>query len=293
MAYRLPPLNALRLFEAAGRHLSFKRAADELHVTPSAVSHGIQTLEDWLGVKLFQRGNRSLLLTPAGSAYLPRVRDGLAQLAGATDAVPGRAPRRRLAISVAPSFGLRWLLPNLARFNHKHPQIEVSLDTAQHAVDFPRGGVDLAIRMGRGDWPDVDATPLVGEALVPVCAPHVARDIHGASDLGAVTALRVVSVTEDWDAWCALSGVDPKHLDRSLSFDNIHLALEAAAGGLGIAIGRTPLVAGDLAVGRLVPVLGPPRPCATRYWLVADRESLRRPEVAAFRDWISAEFAEV
>lgn len=286
MAYRLPPLNTLRLFEAAGRHLSFKLAADELNLTPSAVSHGIQTLEDWLGVRLFSRSNRNLELTVAGSAYLPRVREGLELLASATDAVPGRAPSGRLAVSVAPSFGTRWLLPNLSDFRRRHPQIEVTLDTAQHAVEFPRDGVDLAIRMGRGDWPGLDVVPLVQEALVPVCAPGVARALGTAADLATVTVLRVMTVAEDWEAWCALAGVDPKLLGHSLRFDNIHLALEAAAQGLGVAIGRLPLAAADLAAGRLVAVLGPPRPCVTGYWLVAGPGSHKRPELAAFRDWI-------
>jgi LysR family glycine cleavage system transcriptional activator len=289
MVYRLPPLNTLRLFEAAGRHLSFKLAAEELNLTPSAVSHGIQSLEDWLGVKLFARGNRSLILTGAGTSYLPHVRHTLEHLAQATEAVPGRRPTGRLTISVAPSFGVRWLIPYLPRFRAKHPDIEVSLDTTQRQVDFPRDGVDVAIRMGRGDWQDLYAACLVMEDLIPVCAPALARNIQTPQDLEGVPLIHVMSVTDDWDEWNGMTGKGPSPSERRLRFDTIHMALEAAAQGLGVAIGRLPLVTPDIEAGRLVPVLGPPRRCSTGYWLVTARESLPRPEVMAFRNWIRTE----
>ena len=291
MTYRLPPLNTLRLFEAAGRHLSFKLAAEELNVTPSAVSHGIQSLEDWLGVPLFARGPRSLALTAAGSAYLPDVRRALDALTKAGDGVPGRRPARHLTISVAPSFGLRWLVPNLPSFHALHPGIEVSLDTAHRQVAFPRDGVDLAIRMGRGDWPGLEARCLVQEDLVPVGTPALAVEIKTARDLAGRTLLHVANVADDWASWCALAGIEDLALDQGPRFDNIHMALEAAAQGLGIAIGRLPLIAADIAAGRLAAILPPPRRCATGYWLVTAPESLARPEVAAFRDWISARLA--
>lgn len=292
MAYRLPPLNTLRLFEAAGRHLSFKLAAAELNVTPSAVSHGIRTLEEWLGAPLFARGNRTLALTAAGTAYLPRVRDALQQLATATEAVPGRRPSGRLSVSVAPTFGLRWLVPNLPRFKARHPDIDVTLDTAHRLVEFPRDGVDVAIRMGRGDWDELYALRLTHESLVPVCAPALAATIRDAADLRGHTLLHVVNVSEDWRCWAELAGIDGLDLDGGLRMDTLHMALEAAAQGLGIAIGRLPLLAGDIQSGRLVPVLGPPRPCQTAHWLVAGRESLVRPEVVAFRNWIRLQLKE-
>lgn len=288
MAYRLPPLNALRLFEAAGRLLSFKRAAEELHVTPSAVSHGIQALEDWLGAPLFTRGHRSLTLTPTGETYLPDVRRALEALVKATDKVPGRRPLGRLTVSAAPSFGLRWLIPNLPDFSAAHPGIEVSIDTAHRRVEFPRDGVDLAIRMGRGDWPGLDALNLVQEQLVPVATPALAAQIKTPHDLAPRMLLHVETVAEDWRSWCALAGVAFDGIDAGPRFDNIQMALEAAAQGIGIAIGRLPLIEADLAAGRLAMVLPPPRRCATGYWLVTAPESLSRPEVAAFRNWIAA-----
>ncbi|ARJ68054.1 LysR family transcriptional regulator [Magnetospirillum sp. ME-1] len=291
MAYRLPPLNSLRLFEAAGRHLSFKLAAEELNLTPSAVSHGIASLEDWLGVQLFARGHRSLALTSAGRAYLPRIRDVLQQLAGATESVPGRKPTGRLSVSVAPSFGLRWLIPGLPRFHERHPDIEVSLDTARRQVEFPRDGIDVAIRMGQGGWQDLYSLCLTMEDLVPVCAPGMAARIRTPDDLRGETLLQVSSISEDWAAWAGLAGVEGLDLERGLKLDTLHMAWEAASQGVGIALGRLPLAAPDLDSGRLVPVLGPPRRCRTGYWLVAGRDSLARPEVVAFRNWLREELA--
>lgn len=291
MAYRLPPLNSLRLFESAGRLLSFKRAAEELNVTPSAVSHGIQSLEDWLGVALFVRGNRTLALTPAGSAYLPEVRRALDAIAKATNAVPGRGPVGQLSISVAPSFGLRWLIPNLPDFAARHPAIEVSVDTAHRQVEFPRDGIDVAIRMGRGDWAGVDAACLTMEHLVPVAAPSLAARIGTPKDLERQTLLHVDNVADDWASWCELAGVALANLSEGPRFDNIQMALEAAAQGLGVATGRLPLIEADLAAGRLAMVLPPARRCRTGYWLVTAPGSTARPEIAAFRDWIVGRLA--
>ncbi|MFG1426600.1 transcriptional regulator GcvA [Roseixanthobacter glucoisosaccharinicivorans] len=291
MAYRLPPLNALRLFEAAGRHLSFKLAAEELNLTPSAVSHGIQGLEDWLGVPLFARSHRQLSLTRAGLAYLPRVREILAQIASATEAVPGRRPADRLSVSVAPTFGQRWLIPRLSRFQACHPGIDVSLDSAHRKIEFPRDGVDIAIRMGEGGWENVSADLLARQHLVPVCAPHLAAAVRAPADLAGHTLLHVTDVSEDWAAWAALRGIAAPDLERGLRFDSIHLAWEAAIQGLGVALGRLPVVAGDLEAGRLVAVLGPPVEARTAYWLLADHASLHRPEVAAFRTWLREELA--
>ncbi|GEP54212.1 transcriptional regulator GcvA [Reyranella soli] len=292
MAYRLPPLNSLRLFEAAGRHLSFKAAADELNLTPSAISHGVLTLEAWLGVDLFLRGNRALTLTAAGAAYLPQVRSALEMIVGATNAVPGRKPTGRLAVSVSPTFGVRWLLPRLVRFSDRYPDIEVSVDTSHRLVEFPRDGVDVAIRMGRGDWPGLDACCLVRETLVPVCAPRLAAQIKSADDLGGKVLLHVVDAREDWAAWSKLADVELPPPVRGPRFDTIQMALEAAAAGLGIAMGRLPLVEAELAAGQLVAVLGPPRLCATGYWLVTEGQSRTRPEVTAFRKWISRELCD-
>jgi LysR family transcriptional regulator, glycine cleavage system transcriptional activator len=293
MPYRLPPLNSMRLFEAAGRRLSFKLAAEELNLTPSAISHGIVALEDSLGVDLFIRTNRTLTLTGAGASYLPQVRAALEMIVRAGDNLPGRRPSGKLAVSVSPTFAVRWLVPRLQRFYERHPEIEVAVDTTHRLVEFPRDGVDIAIRMGRGNWPELYATCLVRETLVPVCAPRLARSIHTASDLKKLPLLHVTDASEDWKAWCGLAEIQLEEPMSGLRFDTIHMALEAAAEGLGVAIGRLPLINADLASRRLIQVLGPPRRCATGYWMVAGRDSLKRVEVSAFRDWIRTELGAV
>jgi DNA-binding transcriptional LysR family regulator len=292
MSQRFPPPNALIVFEAAGRLMSFKKAAAELGVTPSAVSHRIQSFEDQLGTKLFVRSNRGLALSHAGAAYLPRVREAFDILSAATAALPGRRPTGRLAVSVAPTFGARWLVPNLPRFGARHPGIEVSIDTTYRQVELLREGVDVAIRMGRGEWPDLYAMRLAQEELVPVCAPALAARIRTLADLESATLLHIVSVTDDWNSWLELSGHGPVDTSRGLRFDTIQMAMQAAASGLGVAMGRLPLAAAEIASGALVPVLGPPRRCGTGYWFVAPPGSMARPEVLAFRNWVRSEFRE-
>lgn len=291
MAYRLPPLNTLRLFEAAGRRLSFKAAAEELCLTPSAVSHGIQTLEDWLGVALFLRGNRSLSLTPAGEAYLPRVREALHSLALATESVPGRQPSGRLSVSAAPTFALRWLIPRLPAFRETHPTLSVSLDTSHRPVEFPRDGVDVGIRLGRGPWPGLAALKLLEEELVPVAAPALAAQAATPADLIALPRLHIASVSEDWAAWAEGAGLPPAAFADGLRFDAIHMAVDAAVRGLGIVIGRRPTIDPELEAGRLVEVTGPRLRAGTGWWMVMSRDSLQRPEIAAFRAWMRAEFS--
>lgn len=291
MAYRLPPLSTMRAFEAAARHLSFKDAADELLLTPSAVSRSIQSLEDWLGAPLFVRGNRTIALTEAGAGFVPHVRMALDILARAAEAVPGRRSPGPLSISAAPTFGLRWLLPRLRRFKARHPAVAITLDTSPRQVEFPRDGVDLAIRMGSGPWPDLEVMHLVTESLVPVCAPALAAAIKDAGDLGRATLLHVTQVSQEWAYWAEARGVRGLDTGSGLRFDTIQYALNAAAKGLGVALGRRPLVDLDLESGTLVEVLGPAVPCSTAYWLVCAPQSLERADVRAFRDWIRRELA--
>ena len=201
----------------------------------------------------------------------------------------GRRLTGRLSVSVSPTFAIRWLLPRLQEFNARHPHIEVSVDATHRQIEFPRDGIDLAIRLGCGNWPELYATCLIRKHLVPVCAPTLASTLHTPQDLANATQLHVVDLTDDWEVWSDLAGVSLLLPSRRLRFDTIHLAIEVAAGGLGVAIGRLPLIDTDVAAGRVVPLLGPPVKCATGYWLVAGRESLRRPEVAAFNDWIRDE----
>ena len=289
MAFRLPPLNTLRFFEASGRRLSFKLAAEELDVTPSAVSHGVQSLEDWLGVALFTRTSRGLQLTDAGTEYLPSVREALTVLANASDRVPGRPPQATLTISVAPTFGTRILLPRLPAFRSANPGVSVQIDTSHRQVEFPRDGVDVAIRRGKGDVPDLATFPLFPESLVPVCSPGLLERLGPGASLCDAPLIRVTSVSEDWTEWARAAGKEHIDCERALLVDTIQLALDAAAQGLGIALGRLPLASRDLESGRLVRFCGPVIPAENGYWLVTSQDAMARPEIVAFKDWLVAE----
>ena len=208
MPIPIPPLPPLRLFEAAARHESFTKAADELGLTASAVSHGIDSLEKWLGVELFQRRPRGVTLTPAGHHLLPYVSEALAMVALGVQRMPGRKGERRVVLSVAPTFAQRFLVPRLPRFRTLHPGIRLAIDTSHRQALFPMEGVDLSIRMGRGAWPGVKSDLLFREQLVPVATPAYLESVRrdGAINWPKVTFLRVSSLENDWTAWIEGAG---------------------------------------------------------------------------------------
>jgi len=290
MRQHLPPLNSLRLFEASARFLSFKDAAEELLLTPSAVSHGIRSLEQWLGARLFIRTPRGLELTDAGARYYPVVKAALGMLINGTQQVSTRHDgKRRLAISAAPTFASRVLLPSLARFRAQHPGFAVAVDTTHAHAELGDGGVDLAIRMGRGRWDGLAAQRLLGETLVPVCAPERYRKFKDL-DIDDVPLIHVTSVSEDWARWCAASGRPAPDQARGLRFDTIYMAFEAAARGLGVAIGRRPLVDVELTSGALVALWEREVECETAYWLVARHDRAAADTAAgAFRGWMTSQ----
>jgi len=288
MALRLPPLAALRLFEAAGRHQSFKLAAEELRLTPSAVSHGIVALERWLGVTLFERRTNGVALTSAGSDYLPFVSEALAMIAVGTRRLPSAQGARRVSVSLPPTFASRWLLPRLLEFRVLHPEIALTFDTSHRQVGFPVDDVDLAVRMARAPWPDLTSACLFIERLIPVCSPQFLRSHEEKTrlNLSAVPLLLVASATEDWAAWLDATGADDVDLSSAFSFDTVHMATDAAIAGLGVAMGRRPLVDSELAAGRLVAAAAPEIEATTGYWLVQAPQSDNRPEVKAFVRWL-------
>ncbi|MCF8480540.1 MAG: LysR family transcriptional regulator [Rhodospirillum sp.] len=290
MRYRLPPLSTLRLFEAAGRHGSFKKAAEELGLTPSAVSHGLQTLEDWLGVMLFARTPKGPVLTPAGEAYLDAVEQSLSTLGAATESLPGRAPRGILRLTSAPTVSLTWLLPRLNRYLEANPDLTLAIDTSHRRVDFPLDDFDLALRVGRGDWPGLVAELLFGERLVPVAAPHVARALKPAPQaLEGARLIELSSVERDWSAWSELTGFAVPPDGPRLMVDTHAQAYKAARLGLGIALGRLPYVADELAQGHLVPILGSAVDAGTGVWVVRGALPRPDPEVEAFVSWLREE----
>jgi DNA-binding transcriptional LysR family regulator len=290
MRARLPPLNSLRLFEASARLLSFKNAAEELLLTPSAVSHGIQSLEDWLGTPLFLRTTKGLVLSEAGNAYSPIVRQALELLASGSAKVASKHSLGQLAISTAPTFAARWLLPRLHRFRELHPEIRIVIDTSHERTELSDASVDLAIRMGRGNWQGVVADRLVAEEMVPVCAPAILERVRNLADIEQAPLIHVTTVSEDWAAWAAETGRATPDPTKGLQFDTIQMAFEAARQGLGVAMGRKPLVDSELASGELVEIWGGVS-CNTSYWLVGAESRADDPRIVAFRSWILQEAA--
>lgn len=286
MALRLPPLSALRLFEAAGRHQSFRKAAEELHVTPSAVSHAVVGLEAWLGVALFVREPRRLALTAEGAEYLPYVSEALSLIAIGTQRLPSRHATREIRITAAPTVASRWLLPRLPRFAAEWPNVSVTVDTSHRQAGFPVDGFDFAIRLSRAPAAGAEWTRLFGQILMPVCAPSYPHR----HDLGQARLLHVTSVSEDWPAWCEATGTPLT--EAGMRFDALTLAWEAAAAGMGVALGCRPLVDRELAAGTLVATGHPAIAAETAYWLVSAEGAERRPELRAFRRWLLAEAAE-
>ncbi|MFM0672914.1 LysR substrate-binding domain-containing protein [Paraburkholderia sediminicola] len=292
MPLRLPPLPALRFFEAAGRHQSFKLAAAELNVTPSAISHGIVGLEQALGVELFVREPRGISLTASGADYLSYVAEAFSLIAIGTQRLPNHRADRPIALSCAPTFASRWLLPRLAGFRARWPNVNVSVDTSHRQVGFPVDGFDFAIRMSRAPVAGTAWTRLFGERFVPVCSPgYLAslRDEHGNADLHRATLIHVNAASEDWQAWLDATGTEGIDTTTGLRVDTIQLAFEAAAMGLGVALGRRPLVDRDIDSGVLA--LAHPATIAstTAYWLVSAENADRRPELFDFKRWLVSE----
>jgi LysR family transcriptional regulator, glycine cleavage system transcriptional activator len=292
MPLRLPPLAALRFFEAAGRLQSFKLAAAELNVTPSAVSHGIVGLEQSVGVELFIREPRKLSLTPAGEDYLRYISDALALIAIGTQRLPNNRKSRTIALSCAPTLASRWLLPRLHNFSDHWPDVSVTVDTSRRQVAFPVDGFDFAIRMSRAPQAEEGWTKLFGEELVPVCSPayrDTLLDAEGSIDLTQATLIHVTPASEDWKSWLngkGIGGIDPA---GGLRFDTIQLAFEAAAMGLGVVLGRRPLVDRDLASKALVEIDPDMVTAETAYWLVSSEGADHRPDLLGFKRWLLRE----
>ncbi len=292
MAFRLPPLSSLRVFEAAARHKSFRKAADELNLTASAVSHGIQTLENWLGVELFHRQSRGLRLTGAGEIYAPLVNQALSLIAKATEQLPGRKATGTLSLSSAPTFANKILLPRLEKFAAQYPDIRVTIDTSLRPVDLTLDDFDIAIRFSTTRKPAPNWTFLAVETLMPVCSPGLRKQFGGseAKLLAHAPLIHVTSVPTDWQHWFRTSELEaPSSIDGGLRVDTVQMAFDAAVRGLGVVLGRRPLVDDDIETGRLVPLGGRSIPSGASYWLVTAQTDFQKPEVKLFRQWLLSE----
>jgi LysR family glycine cleavage system transcriptional activator len=293
MPASLPPLNGLLVFEAAARHLSFTRAAAELNVTQTAVSHQIRRLEEQLGLRLFVRRNRALELTREAREYLPAVRAAFQDLRVATQRLLHGKRDDVLTVSTIVSVAAKWLVPRLAAFQETHPEIEVRIATGTRLVDFRREEVDVAIRYGRGHWPGLRADWLMAEELFPVCAPSLLtgpKPLNRPEDLVNHTLLHVELGADEWQLWLTATGLPPRlATQRGMRFDDRLMALQAAMDGLGVAIGHAPLVEADIAAGRLVvPFDAYQLPAEAGYYLVGPHETADLTKIVTFRTWLLA-----
>jgi LysR family glycine cleavage system transcriptional activator len=290
---RLPPLNAVRAFEAAARHLSFTRAADELNVTPAAISHQVKGLEEWFGIKLFQRRNREILMTEPGQMLLPGVRDALDLLESSVQRISTSDGGNELRVTCMPSFAAKWLIPRIAHFRALHPDIDVLLSTAEGLVDLEVEPFDIGIRSGAGNYPGLSIHRLFDDSVFPVCSPEL---LTGPNALRQPDDLKHHTLLHDdypvgWAEWlvaAGVSGVDPK---RGPMFDNSAMLLQAAVEGIGVAMARHALAFSDLQAGRLVRPFPITLASDFAYFLVHLPRSADQPKIRAFREWLIAEAA--
>jgi LysR family glycine cleavage system transcriptional activator len=293
---RLPPLNALRAFEAAARHLNFSRAADELSVTPGAVSQQIQNLEDYVGAALFKRTPKGLLLTDAAQTALPALREAFDRLAEAASLLTAAVDGRRLTLTAPPSFAAKWLVPRLGAFEHAHPQVDIWLSAGIELVDLTAGEVDVAIRYGSGRYPGLEVRRLLGETVIPVISPELLKEqtLETPEDLKNHILLHDGSPDlddscPDWSMWLAARGVRGVDGLRGPRFNQSSLVIEAAANGRGVALAKRTLAQADLEAGRLVAPLQIATAVDFAYFLVHPKAKGRLPQVKAFISWIEAE----
>lgn len=292
MKRALPPLNALRAFEAAGRLGSIKDAAEELHVTHGAVSQHIRRLEEWLGAALFERRHRRVVLTPAASAYLEEIGPLFDQISRATAQYGLVSPvARTLRVNALATFTLRWLVPRLAGFRNAHPGIDVQVETSNEPIESLQEHWDVIIRGGPDTFYGYAMRPFLSEERIPVCSPALLRrqPLAVPGDLRAHTLLHTSSLPRLWPDWLAKARAAMLEPAASLTFDHFYLTLQAAADGVGVAMGPTALVADDLAAGRLVkPFTGPSLPSRS-YCAYVPEEKAGDERVALFCAWLGDE----
>jgi len=293
----LPPLSALRAFEAAARLASFSRAADELGVTPAAVSHQIATLEADLGVSLFRRRNRAVALTPSARVLLPGLTEAFAGIQTSVRRLRAHNDTGTLNVTASPSFAGKWLVQRLHRFQESSPEIDVRISANDAVVDLIAGDFDIAIRYGTGRYPGLDVELLLKNEVFPVCSPELLRDgppLDTPEDLARHALIHDQAVDRDplaptWSMWLKAAGVRNLPNSPGLSVSTNHLALEAAIGGHGIALANSTIAASDLAAGRLVRLFSLSLPDLFAFYIVTVPGALERPKVRAFHDWLRQE----
>ena len=294
MLRRLPPLNALKAFEAAARHESFTRASEELCVTQGAVSHQVKALEAQLGLKLFNRERQRLAITEAGRDYLAVVRDAFDRIALGTERLVQRQSSGVLTVSTSPDFAAKWLVGRLGRFAEAHPDIDLRVSATLHHVDFAREEVDLAVRHGDGNWPGLEVVRLTSDELFPVCSPKLLRGRHALREPADVLRHPLLHLDDRtyWPRWLEAAGVRAEGPLQGPVMNRASMLIDAAIDGQGIALARTALAAGDLIAGRLAKPFAISLPVSKTYWIVCPRATASLPKIATFRAWLLAETAE-
>lgn len=291
----LPPLNALRAFEATARHLSFSKAAEELHVTPAALSHQIRGLEDLLALKLFYRRARGIELTEQARLIYPGIQVGFENLRQAVDRLDRNQQDRVLVVSASPGLTAKWLVPRLYRFLAKHPEIDTRISASVGFVNFARDDVDVGVRLSSGAHPDLYVEKLSEEWVLPLCSPRLLegeRPLKGPHDLAGFTLIQVdlPGVVPTWEDWLRTAGIEGVDTTRGLRLNVADHALDAAIEGVGVVLAYKVVASRDIGLGRLVVPFGPEIPVPGRaYHFVCPRGHEKRAPIKAFRDWAFAE----
>jgi LysR family glycine cleavage system transcriptional activator len=294
MRPRLPPLNNLKAFEAAARHESFTRAAEELCVTQGAVSQQVKALEEGLGIKLFNRERQRLVITEAGRDYLTIVRDALDRIAVGTERLLQRQNAGVLTVSTSPDFAAKWLVHRLGHFAEVHSGIDLRVSATLHHVDFAREEVDLAVRHGEGNWPGLDSVQLSAEQLFAVCSPKLLsgrRRLGKPADILKFPLIHLDGRT-DWMHWLRAAGVDEAAVTHGPVLNRASMVIDAAINGQGVALARTTLAAWDLITGRLVRPFPDSLPLSKTYWIICPRATSSVPKIVTFRNWLLSEAAQ-
>ena len=294
---QLPPLGALRAFEAAARLMSFGKAADELNVTPAAVSHQIHALEQFLGVKLFHRRNRSVALTASARILLPGLGEAFGQIRASVGRLRAHNNSGTLTVTASPSFAAKWLVLRLHRFQEQCFEVDVRISATDNVVDLTKGDFDIAIRYGAGHYPGLEVELLLKNEVFPACSPQLLAKSPALStpddlplhDLIHDQAIERDPLVPTWPMWLKAAGVKNIPAATGLSFNNMHLALDAAIAGHGVVLAQSTIAAADLAAGRLVRLFSLALPDQFAYYIVTAPGALDRPKVRAFRDWLRCE----
>jgi LysR family glycine cleavage system transcriptional activator len=288
LANKLPPLNALRAFEASARQLSFTKAAEELFVTQAAISHQIKSLEEHLGIKLFMRKNRSLLLSEEGQSYYLDIKEIFTALHEATEKLLARGAKGAITVSMQPSFAIQWLVPRLNTFNQLHPEIDVRIKAVDQADNSLTEDVDIAIYYGRGRWNGVYAEKLHTEYLIPVCSPLLLqgkKPLDTVADLTQHTLLHDTS-RRDWKRWFKEVGVKGANVNHGAIFSHSSMVLQAAIYGQGVALVNSVLAKPDIDMGRLIVPFEHVLISKSSFYIVCREEQMGLGKIASFREWV-------